>query len=536
MARHPFSATDAGVPGHDHEVPDLSAAAEHAWGVEVAALQAEADALAPDGPADRITLEAVRHALAGEAAAVRGRAPEHTVALLGGEGPGRLLGLAGKTRLSTPEQAADHLERTARFAGYLDAHVERLREGAARGRSPVAALVAVALAQCDGYLDGEGDALADVAPPAGWDVADDWRSRLGALVTGEVRPAVARWRDAVAALPVRDDDRCGLVHLPDGAADYARLVAVNTTLPLTAQQVHDRGREAVAELVGRMTALGAGIGLSGWPAVRDAARTSGAQVEPETAMAQAREAVRRAEAAVVGVFPEPLPPPCEVTAMSRHLGSSGMPPHYTEPVPDRDALGTYWFNVDQPGAGSGWDLEATAYHEAVPGHHLQLSRQMDLPGVPVLQRKSFVTAHGEGWGLYAEVLAGELGLYSSVQAQLGALGSELFRAARLVVDTGVHALGWSRDRALAELTEVTAMPPAFVVSEVNRYIGLPGQALAYLTGQRELLRMRASARERLGNRFDLPGFHSAVLDSGALPLPAVDLAVDAWVAGLSQGA
>lgn len=246
-------------------------------------------------------------------------------------------------------------------------------------------------------------------------------------------------------------------------------------------------------------------------------------------MAAAREAVRRAEAAVVGAFPDPLPPPCEVSAMSEHLGRAGVPPHYTPPDDASGKVGTYWFNTQQPGAGSGWDLEATAFHEAVPGHHLQLSRTRVLHDVPALQMYGVVTAHAEGWGLYAEVLAGELGLYSSDEARLGSLAVQLFRAARLVVDTGIHALGWSRSRAVEEFAGVVALPEAFVESEVNRYIAWPGQALAYLVGQREILRLRADAQARLGERFDLSGFHGAVLDSGMLPLPAVGAAVDAWV-------
>lgn len=527
-AADPFGATTLGVPGHDAEVPDLSRAAEDAHAARMRALRDRA--LAVDVPgltgADRVTHAAVVARTERELTAAATRSLEHTLSAMG-HGPAALFLLAGSAGLRTPEQAEDLLLRTSRYPGYLAAHVERLQEGAAAGRFPVACLARTVLGQVDGYLAGEGpDALTDVAAPQGWDGGPQWHERLRAVVGEQVRPALARWRDAVGTLPTRSDDACGLAHVPGGEHDYARLVAVHTTLPGSADEVHALGRRSVDELVARMTELGRQVGLDGFPAVRDAA----GRTRPEDAMAAARDAVRRAEAAVAGVFPEPLPPPCRVAAMSTSLARAGVPPHYTPPDEGSGKVGTYWFNAEQPGAGSGWDLEATAYHEAVPGHHLQLSRTRRLSGLPPLQVFGIVTAHAEGWGLYAEVLAGELGLYSSVQAELGALAVQLFRAARLVVDTGIHAHGWSRTRAVEELAAVVALPRAFVESEVNRYIAWPGQALAYLVGQREILRLRSAAQARLGERFDLRGFHGAVLDSGMLPLPAVGVAVDDWVA------
>ena len=205
-----------------------------------------------------------------------------------------------------------------------------------------------------------------------------------------------------------------------------------------------------------------------------------------------------------------------------------VPPHYSPPSEDGSRVGTYWFNELHPAVGAGWSLETTAFHEGVPGHHLQLARMLHLPAVPKLQTQGFVTAHAEGWGLYAEVLADEMGLYTSDEQRLGTLAAQLFRAGRLVVDTGIHALGWSRDTAVERLTETADFPRMFVESEVDRYIGVPGQALAYQTGLQEILRLRTEAQASLGERFDIKGFHGAVLDSGALPLPALGTAVRAW--------
>jgi uncharacterized protein (DUF885 family) len=228
------------------------------------------------------------------------------------------------------------------------------------------------------------------------------------------------------------------------------------------------------------------------------------------------------------VFPDPLPPPCEVTPMPAVIAASGMAPHYTPPRLDGARPGTYWFNTHRPTAGAGWDLEGVAFHEAVPGHHLQLSRMQLLDDLPAMQRQRSLTVFSEGWGLYAEQLAEEMGLYSDVRALLGSLTTALMRAARLVVDTGLHAFGWSRDQALEFFVDHVPMPREFLVSEVDRYIVMPGQALAYQTGKIEILRMRDETRARLGDAFSLPKFHAAVLDSGSLPMPVLEAHLGRW--------
>jgi uncharacterized protein (DUF885 family) len=344
-----------------------------------------------------------------------------------------------------------------------------------------------------------------------------------------------RYREVLAdLLPVsRGDDRPGLVHLPGGRETYERLVLVHTTLPLAPREVHETGLDALRRLRGQVEEIAGRLGLEGFEGARDAAAASSEGVDPQEALAAARAAVARAEAGLEGWFAPPLPPPCRVEPMSEHLGRSGMPPHYTAPTRDGRRAGTYWFNVDQVGAGAGWDLEAVAYHEAVPGHHLQIERMLTRSDLPALQRVGVVTVHAEGWGLYAELLAEEMGLYSGDHALLGALAARMFRAARLVVDTGLHALGWSRPQAAQFMTDAVPMSRPFLASEVDRYIAWPGQALAYYTGFEEILRLRAAARERLGDRFALPGFHAAVLDSGGVPLPALRRAVAAWEGSVS---
>jgi uncharacterized protein (DUF885 family) len=216
--------------------------------------------------------------------------------------------------------------------------------------------------------------------------------------------------------------------------------------------------------------------------------------------------------------------------MARVIAASGMAPHYTPPRLDGSRPGTYWFNTEVPTAGTGWELESVAFHEAVPGHHLQFSRIQVSPGLTDMQRQRYVTVFSEGWGLYAEQLAEEIGLYSSTQAVLGSTTAALMRAARLVIDTGLHGFGWSRDTALEFFVAHVPMPTQFLAAEVDRYIVWPGQALAYLTGKLEILRAREEARRRLGPRFELAPFHAVLLDSGSLPMPVLHQNIDRWVA------
>jgi uncharacterized protein (DUF885 family) len=184
--------------------------------------------------------------------------------------------------------------------------------------------------------------------------------------------------------------------------------------------------------------------------------------------------------------------------------------------------------MERPTAGTGWDLEAVAFHEAVPGHHLQLAHVQELEELTAMQRERALAVFAEGWALYAEQLAEEMGLYSVTEGLLGAVSASLARAARLVVDTGIHALGWSRQQAFEFMVAHVPQPESFLANEIDRYIVFPGQALSYLIGKRELLRLRDDAIRRLGARFTLPDFHAMVLDSGSLPMPVLQKKIRTW--------
>jgi uncharacterized protein (DUF885 family) len=374
-------------------------------------------------------------------------------------------------------------------------------------------------------------ALAAPEPPPDLAGAGAWRAERDRIVAGVVRPAMGRWLEQLRELlpRARPAEQAGLCHLPGGAADYRRAIRVHTSLEVGAEELHRIGREEVDRLEDRCVELGASIGLGDLVAVHDAVRASSARRSAEEAIEESVRAIRRAEARAHEWFPAPLPPPCSVSPMPPTIARSGAAPHYTPPRLDGSRPGTYWFNTEQATAGLGWDLEGVAFHEAVPGHHLQLSRIQQLDELPALQRQRSLTVFSEGWGLYAEQLAEEVGLYSSTESLLGALQAALMRAARLVVDTGLHAFGWSREEALRYMREHVALPAGFLASEIDRYIVGPGQALSYLTGKRELLALRELARGELGTGFSLAEFHATVLDAGSLPLPVLRRRIESWL-------
>jgi uncharacterized protein (DUF885 family) len=534
LEENPFAASMYGIPGYDDLMPDESEEGAQAWRAEVVQFLGEADAIAPEPltPADAVTLDCTREAAVQELASIDLARAEYTVTAMQYAGPAVLMAVAARTVLLDAAAAEAYLARLRRSGVWLDQLGERLRAGAGKGRLPVAPLMEQAITWAEAVLAGPAPApLLSPQPPQGWPGTAAWEAERRLIAAEVVKPALVRWVATVRELlpRARPSEQAGLVHLPGGEEDYARAVRIYTTLPLHPGQLHQTGLDHIAALEARAVELGAGLGLSGLDEVFDALRDSAGKISPAEAIGEAAVAVRRAEARAAEFFPQPLPPPCEVTPMPEVVAVSGAAPHYTPPRLDGGRAGTFWFNTERPTAGTGWDIEVVAFHEAVPGHHLQLSRLQLLTELPALQRQRSLPVFSEGWGLYAEQLAEETGLYADDRGLLGSISTSLMRAARLVVDTGIHFFGWSRERALEFLTEHVPMPREFLAAEVDRYVVMPGQALAYLTGKLEIIRIREEARQRLGPAFSLPAFHAAVLDHGSLPMPALDRSIAGWL-------
>ncbi len=534
LEENPFAASMYGIPGYDDLMPDESEEGEQAWRSEVAQFLGEADAIDPRPltPANAVTLDCTREMATQELTMIDMARAEYTVTAMQYAGPALLMAVAARTVLLDETAAEAYLTRLRRSGAWLDQTGERLRAGARKGRFPVAPLAVLGITWAEAVLAGPVPApVLSPRPPEGWPGTAAWEDERRRVAAEVVKPALVRWVATVRELlpRARPSDQAGLVYLPGGREDYARAVRAYTTLPRHPEQLHQTGLDHIAALEARAVELGAGLGLSGLDEVLGALRDSAGKISPAEAISEATVAVRRAEARAAEFFPQPLPPPCEVTPMPEVVAVGGAAPHYSPPRLDGGRAGTFWFNTERPTAGTGWDIEVVAFHEAVPGHHLQLSRLQLLTELPALQRQRSLPVFSEGWGLYAEQLAEEAGLYADDRGLLGSISTSLMRAARLVVDTGIHFYGWSRERALEFMAEHVPMPREFLAAEVDRYVVMPGQALAYLTGKLEIIRIREEAQQRLGPAFSLPAFHAAVLDHGSLPMPVLDRSIAGWL-------
>ena len=539
MDAAPFDATMFGVPGWDAEVPDLSEAAEAETDGRLADLQRRLAAIDAGrlGPQDRITLAMLERGLADHRAELAARWPEVTVSATGSGIQTAVLGLVPKVSLATADQAADYLERCAKLAGCLDQAGDRLRAGLAKGRTPPALGVRAAVRQLDVYLAAgtEGDdPLLTPTPPAGVE-AGRFRDRLAEVVAGSVRPAMARYRDLLAG-PVleraRPDDRCGLAHLGDGEAVYRAAVAHHTTTDRDPAELHRLGLDLVAGLAEEYRELGRrvlGTGdmdqvlarLRDDPGLRFA---TGAEI-----LQSGRDALDRAVAALPAIVGRVPRAGCRVDEMSAYEARDAVLGYYQPPAGGQP--GVHWLNTSAPETRTRYEYEALAFHESVPGHHLQFALAQELEELPRFRRFGYVTAFSEGWALYTERLADELGLYSGDLERFGMLSFDSWRACRLVVDTGLHQLGWSRDQAIDYLLANSALTRTNVENEVDRYVAWPGQALAYMVGRLELVRLRELAQARLGGRFDLRAFHDVVLGTGGVPLSVLAQVVEGHLVG-----
>ena len=545
MAASPFEATAFGITGFDTEVPDLSEQAEARQQASLVGLQHRLDGIDPAALSgqDRITRAMLQRACQDRQDELAARWPEFTVAATLGGVQTAVIAVVPKVTLGTAAQASAYLERCGKLDRYLGQAADRLRAGIDDGRTPSERGVRAAIAQVDDYLAGplDTDPLLTPAPPAEVD-ADRWRGRLRDLVATAVRPAMLGYRTCLEreVLPhARPDDRCGLSYLPDGEAVYRNAVRRHTTTRRDPEELHRLGHELVAGLAEEYRAVGSrALGTSDLDEIL--ARLRGdPSLRFDTAgeiLQSAREALARANAAVPAWFGRVPAVPCRVDEMSPFEAKDAVLGYYQPPSDDGRRPGIHWLNTYAPRTRTRYEYEALAFHESVPGHHLQFALAQELRDLPRFRRLGYVTAFSEGWALYSERLADEMGLYSGDLARLGMLSFDSWRACRLVVDTGMHHLGWSRSRAVDYLLANSALTPGNVDNEIDRYIAEPGQALAYMVGRIELNRLREHARQRLGGRFDIRAFHDAVLLSGGVPLSVLAEEIERWIAATGVGA
>ncbi|MGH9263229.1 MAG: DUF885 domain-containing protein [Acidimicrobiales bacterium] len=533
----PTTATLLGDHRYDDRLEDVSAAAEQELRGRWQALR---DRLSGIGRQELEPDDLVTHGLlAAELDDAMAAVDQRLIELQSDQMTGFHVELLQSTPvLAAPDAAtADMLvERFRQIPRGLEQAAARFLEGVAQGRTPAAICVSRSLNMVEGYLSSplEDDVFATVSAPDDWD-----RAALRAVVEEQVRPAYRRMADTLRErlLPVaRDDEHCGLSWLgDDGAHIYATLVSQHTTLDLPPEEIHRIGMQEVTEkLPAEYAEVGGRLfGLTDPAAVLDRLRTD-PELRYKTGdeiMADAREAFGAAKAAMAQWFGRLPQSDCAIAEVPAFLAPDSPSAYYFPPAGDGSRGGTYYVNTHAPEDKARYETASIAFHEAIPGHHLQLAIATELTDLPRFRRFSLAnTSYVEGWGLYSERLAEEMGLYRNDLERMGMLAADSMRACRLVADTGLHAMGWSRRQAVDFMAANMPVSVEEVTVEVDRYIGMPAQALAYKLGQREIFRVRDAARERMGQGFDIRGFHDAVLTSGAVRLPILGELVDAWVA------
>ncbi len=455
-----------------------------------------------------------------------------------------LLNIPAFQSIRSTDEAAAFVARVRAMGPYLEAHRANLVRGHAAGLSSVAEPVQKVLVQLEAILAKPASEWALATEPVAglpesFDPAsrEHLRAECERAIDEEVRPQFARLAAFVreTALPAaRPEDRAGIGALPGGLETYARQLRIHTSLPLTAEAIHATGLAEVAKIDAEMAELGArALGESDPGKLRERLRTDPALhfTTREEVEAKAVEALRRAEATVprwFGLIPRT---PCIVRRIEAHEEEFSTIAYYRQPATDGSRPGTYYINTFAPATRPRYEAEALAFHEAVPGHHTQIALAQEATDVPEFRRHTGPTSYVEGWALYTERLCDEMGLYGADLDRIGMLSFDAWRACRLVVDTGIHALGWSRARAIEFMVEHTALARNNIENEVDRYIGWPGQATAYKTGQLHILALRRAAEARAGSRFDVKAFHDAVLGHGAVALETLTAIVEDAIPG-----
>ncbi|MHA7815660.1 MAG: DUF885 domain-containing protein [Pseudohaliea sp.] len=384
--------------------------------------------------------------------------------------------------------------------------------------------------------DGKIEALAQAGVISAAE-AVDLRAEALAALRG---PLSAGYRAVIAWL---EEDRAnaraaaeGVHALPDGEAWYAQRLRYNTTTNLSAAEIHALGLSEVARIQGAMRDIMRKVGFEGslqdfFRFVREADRFYYADTAAgrRAYIEETQHYLELIEARLPDLFGTLPAMPLVVKRVEAFREEDGGAAFYEEGTPDGSRPGVYYMHLSDMRAMNRTDLQTTAYHEGNPGHHMQIALALENEGLPQFRRNEWYSAYGEGWALYAEQVAAELGLFSDPYYDFGRLNSELFRAIRLVVDTGLHSKGWSEERAVRYMLDNSAIPAPKVRSEIRRYLVWPGQATSYKVGMLKLLELRERARDTLGDRFDLRAWHDLVLTGGALPLELLARRVEAWI-------
>jgi uncharacterized protein (DUF885 family) len=488
--------------------------------------------------ADQVTFDMFRAELEDRLAAFRYR--EYLLPINADSGFHSGFALMPQTlRLASASDYDNYIARLRAFPTYMDEHIARMREGVKAGITVPKVALAGVDTSVERLMPADPASSPLYAPframPSSISAADRARIEAAgrAAVSEAVTPAYAKFKAFLSAeyIPGARESIAASA-LPDGQAYYQHLVKRFTTLPITPDQVHETGLAEVARIRAEMETVMRSTGFTGdFAAFLQMLRTD-ARFYPKTGDQLLKEGAwiaKRMDARLPALFGRLPRQPYGVAPVPDYLAPkytagryNGNPPEGTEP-------GYYWLNTYALQTRPLYNLEALTLHEAVPGHHLQIALANEAEDVPNFRRYSYISAFGEGWGLYSEWLGLEAGFYTDPYSNFGRLTYAMWRAARLVVDTGMHVKGWTRQQSIDYLADNTALSLHECTTETDRYISWPGQALSYKMGELKIRELRARAEKTLASRFDRRRFHDAVLANGSVPLPVLEQQIDAFI-------
>lgn len=492
---------------------------------------------APLGDADRLSLALFVHRYQQDVA-LQAHPGWRTLTLgtLGGA-QSALAGLARNVPVGNEAQVKQWLARLAAYPARVEQEIAILRQGLALGWVTAKPVLARAIAQIEGQLPDDVTKSPIYEPFTRMTVDAGARAALQAQGQAALREQVYPAQRRLLAvlkdeLAPKAPESGSMASYPGGDKAYEALILRHVTLPLTAADIHATGLREVARLRADMDKVRAEAGFDGDLAAFKKFLYSEPRFFNQTAdelLDGYRAIAKRIDPELPRLFTQLPRSPYGVRAMPAYTGE-GAADNYNGPALDGTTPG--WFNANAIAfkRRPKWAMETLVAHETVPGHHLQISRQVELADLPAFRRQSQYSVFSEGWALYAETLGPQLGLYRDPYTRFGHLQAQMFRAARLVVDTGLHALGWPRDKAIAYMIEQTGHDATFMTAEVDRYLAQPGQALSYMMGKLKIQELRARAEAQLGPKFDQRRFHMAVLDQGAMPLPLLEQRINTWIA------
>ena len=459
-------------------------------------------------------------------------------------GPQHLHTLAEQIDFRSEQDYRAWLVRLQGLPDLLLQYRELLEEGMLQQRTQARIVMARVPAQIDRMLAGAPEdspfykPFLDAPPELSATQSAELRRSAAEAIRTRVNPALVEFRDFLSSayLPACRDEP-GIGSLPGGDALYRHLARHFTTTDMTPEAIHEIGKAEVARLLAEMEEVKAGVGFEGdLQAFNDFLRTDPQFYydSPEALFEGYLAVSKRLDPELVKLFGKLPRMPYGVRPIPDSIAPDTTTAYYSRPAANGTRAGYYYVNLHRPEVRPKYEIEVLSVHEAVPGHHLQIALAQELEGLPMFRSLGGETAFVEGWGLYAERLGYDMGLYTDPYSRYGQLTYDMWRAVRLVVDTGLHYFGWTREQAIDYFKANAGKTEADIVNEIDRYIGWPGQALAYKIGQLKILELRGRAEQTLGERFDIRAFHDHLLSAGAIPLDALERRMDAWI-GAQRG-